>query len=342
MTENNERSKQLRNEVVDYEQTVRALLAFAALVVHDGDARRKGAQFGFGRRMSTFPQNKEHPKTDVTPDLVAQKSSLYGIVVEAKKSLSLEENQWTGVLEQLRKYDDDLVGWWTDDERVGHSDTVLLVHQSRSRRFVRFTEEQKSRQPSVFGDTSSIVEFNESPETMVYYFFRCEYGKIKDRDLSRTLENGVQVPLHRVIQTFSNIQYYDANPPLVLLLTYLWMEYFPLMREGAAYDDKKKSWRIEASVSKTAEEIQRAHGSGALYKDKRAAEFPRKGRVRETFDFLVTQKLAISPSDGSDQYLILYKPFKKSDDVREHFIRLEAGSISKEPATGKQLALFQE
>ena len=337
MTENNDRSKQVRNEVVDYEQTVRALLAFAALVVHDGDARREGSQFGFGRRMSPSPQNKKHSGTYVTPDLVAQKSSLYGIVVEAKKSLSQEENYWARVLEQLRKYDGDLVGWWADDEKVKQSDTVLLVHQTRSREFLSFTKRKKRQDPSILGQTTSIIEFNESQETVTYYFFRREHGTIRDRDLSTKLKNGVQVPLDEVIETFSNIQYYDASPPLVLLLTYLWMECFPSMLEGAAYDEKTKSSRIGASVSKTAKEIRRAHGSGALHKDKRAVEFPRTKRIREAFDFLVTHKLAESPLDASDKYIILYKRFKK--DVREHFIRLEAGTTNNKTPGEEQLAL---
>jgi hypothetical protein len=339
MTETNERSKQIRNEVVDYEQTVRALLAFAALVVHDGDVRREGAQFGFGRRMSPSGHNAEHPKPDVTPDLVAQKSRSYGIVAEAKKSLSQEQKQWRDILEQLRKYDDDLVGWWTEESRIAHSDTVLMLHQSRSRDFVGFTKDQRSRDASVFGETSSIVEFGESQETVTYYFFRREYGDIKDVDLSTKLQKGVSVPLGEVLKTFSNIQYYDADPPLVLVLTYLWMEYLPPMREHATYDDNRRSWLIKASVSETTEEIQRAHGSGALYRDTRAAEFPRKTRIREAFDFLVTHKLAESPSDGGDEYLILYKQFR--DDVREHFIRLEAGPTSKKPSQG-QMALFEE
>ncbi|MEK6303015.1 MAG: hypothetical protein AABO41_20070 [Acidobacteriota bacterium] len=88
MTTKDERWKTLLNEVVDYEQTVSALLAFAALVVHDGNSLRQDAEFGFGRRMTRVRDDGR--ETDVTPDLVAQKSLSYGIVAEAKKSLPLE------------------------------------------------------------------------------------------------------------------------------------------------------------------------------------------------------------------------------------------------------------
>jgi|KBSSwiStaDraftv2_1062776.scaffolds.fasta_scaffold2021724_2 hypothetical protein len=52
MTEKSDRSKQLSNDTVNYEQTVRAIMAFTAFVTHDGQDLRKGSQFGLGRRMS--------------------------------------------------------------------------------------------------------------------------------------------------------------------------------------------------------------------------------------------------------------------------------------------------
>lgn len=79
------------NAVEDYQQTVKALLAFAALVVHDGSEERPDAQFGLGRRMSCSENNPVVPADEeTTPDLVAQKSERFGVVVEAKKSLSRE------------------------------------------------------------------------------------------------------------------------------------------------------------------------------------------------------------------------------------------------------------
>lgn len=79
--------RRLRNEITDYEQTVDAIITFAALVVHDGNSRRKGSSFGVGRRMDTSSTNSIRPNKKVTPDLVAQRSSDYGIVAEVKKSL---------------------------------------------------------------------------------------------------------------------------------------------------------------------------------------------------------------------------------------------------------------
>src|SRR6266496_1801480 len=132
MTEKNDRWKPLLNDAVDYEQTVKALLAFAAFIVHEGDSRRPGSQFGFGRRM-----------------------------------------------------------------------------------------------------TSS----------------------------------------DRVVQSFSNIQYYDAPPPSLLILEQLWSNYFPSTLQAATYDEKLKATPILVSVKAAAEEFGDPRGSGAFSARPRSISF---------------------------------------------------------------------
>jgi hypothetical protein len=54
----------------------------------------------------------------------------------AKKSLPQNNNDnWRDVVDQLLKYDDDLTGWWTDNEFISVSCPVLLLHISRSADF---------------------------------------------------------------------------------------------------------------------------------------------------------------------------------------------------------------
>ena len=93
-----------------------ALLLFSALIVHDGREVREGGHFGFGRRMDTSVNNPVIPSSTVTPDLVAQKAEDFGIVAEIKRSLSSDPTTWTQHIDQIRKYDDRLKGWWTNTE----------------------------------------------------------------------------------------------------------------------------------------------------------------------------------------------------------------------------------
>jgi hypothetical protein len=69
-------------------------------------------------------------------EVVAQKSEAYRVVAEVKRSLPSDRTKWRSHVAQVRKYDDDLIGWWTDDNRIGEADTALLLHQSRSRAFI--------------------------------------------------------------------------------------------------------------------------------------------------------------------------------------------------------------
>jgi len=275
------------DKVNDYEQTVNAILAFAAFVVHDGTSQRPNSQFGFGRRMEISPNNLKTPSSEITPDLVAQKSKRYGIVAEAKKSLDQNQSNWIQHVEQLRKYDDDLKGWWTENEKIDKSDAVMLIHQSRGRLFRDFLENRKKEDTDSVGPNTSIIEFNESPETEPYYFFRIEFGNIQDSELMRNIYEGKQVPLEKVKISFSNIQYYDAKPPLPLLLIRLWTDYFPSKLDEGEYDEQKKAMKIQANVYDVTDELQKAFGSQALYKDERSGEFPKQKWIKEAFDELL-------------------------------------------------------
>lgn len=337
MTEKEERWKSLHDDAIDYRQTVEALLTFAAFVVHDGESKRANADFGFGRRMTN---NDDADTSNVTPDLVAQKSLSYGVVAEAKKSLTRDQSQWPKHLEQLRKYDTDLQGWWTDNELIHHSNTVMLVHHSRSRAFIRFIEGEKVNDASKIGPRTSVVEFSESPESGINIFFRLEYGTIEDAELATKLENGVPVPLHEVIKSFAHIRYYDSRPPMCQLLKELWTDYFPSLLPEADYDEELNARRIRVTIDTTAAELQKANGSLALTVDHRSSEFPRKSWIREAFDRLVKYNLALPPQEGSDEYTILYKGFR--DDVLEHFAKLEVGISDKKIAkTEEQMGLFE-
>lgn len=334
MTEKNGRSKQLFNETVNYEQTVRALIAFAALVVHDGRERRPDGEFGLGRRMTRAIDSLE-----VTPDLVAQKSTSYGIAAEAKRTLGREQNHWIKCVLQASKYRVPLQGWFTPDAGVAKHDAVVLVHQTRARQLARYLEQQvrdgKLEDPGV-----SLVEFNESVEATVYYFFRLERGGIADVELHQVLDTGRDVPINDVLQSFANVRYYDSRPPMPLLLSYLWTDYFPSFLSFAEFDEKTKTRRIRVNVQSVTQELQVANGSAALKRDARSVEFPKFSWVQDAFVRLRKFGLA-KPVDGqSGDYDVYYKAFK--GDVRQRFCDLEGRANEPEPsATEVQPDLFE-
>jgi hypothetical protein len=339
MSDKDDQIREMLDNIVDYEQTVHALLLFSALVVHDGKARRPGAEFGFGRRMHTSGKNPIEPNTDVTPDLVAQKSPEYGIVVEAKKSLPRDSNQWEVHAQRLRKYDDELTGWWTGNERIEKSDAAMLVHQSRGRLFSRYLAEFLKKAALGAQPNACVVEFNQSSETVTYYFFRAELGTIRDVELSTLLDRGINVPLDDVIESFSHIRYYDAEPPRALLLEHLWTAIFPSLLDEAEGSGEGKEIRLPVSISRITEEMQRAHGSGAMVQDKRSVEFPKTRWIKDALESLAQYRLAMPPQAGQEEYIVLYRGLR--GDVRQRFIdmQLRASLKKGERGVGEQMPL---
>ncbi len=336
--------KQALNEVENYKQTVKALLAFSAFVVHDGHELRPGAEFGFGRRMITSRENKVTPSNTVTPDLIAQKSTEYGITAEVKKSLPQDQTRWDKYVRQLLKYDDDLAGWWTPDGKIPHSDAILLLHHSRSRAFCRFLRKVQEDEPDKVGRNTSVVEFGSSDETASYYFFRVEHGSLHDQELVGQLDDGIQIPLDKVLQSFPNVRFYDSPPPMAFLLTELWMGIFPAMLDGAEYDEKYKATKFSASVRDVTDELQKAYGSETLYRDEQSVQFPRQKWIKEAFEKLVEFKMAIPPTNDSDKYQILFRTLR--GDILKRFIALTLSEriAGEGPSTeeGNQLPLFDE
>src|SRR5258708_31042461 len=107
--------------------------------------------------MNTSHVNRVAPDTIVTPDAVIQLSNGLGYVVEAKKSLPLNSDYWVNEVEQLQKYDDDLTGWWIEPAPMVC--IVLLLHYSRSVKFINYLRDQLDQGKVIFQKKVSVVEF---------------------------------------------------------------------------------------------------------------------------------------------------------------------------------------
>ena len=292
-----------------YEATVHVLLTFAAYVTHDGRQRRPRSLFGFGRRMDMCRARPESecgdvqsdsdekltdeelsatgttPQAEVTPDLVAQKSPTLGIVAEVKAGMSDSDDVWDDYIGRLESYDTRLAGWWTDTAGIEKSIAILLIHRSKSRRLVRALKKRISEGDVSLSRNTAVIEFVRSDQVDTYYSFRSEWGQVQDPDLGPRLYDSVEVPLKKVIQEFSAIQFYDAEPPLPMMLEILWGEFFGQI-EDLEYDEETKSWPLGITVDAVTSELQKAYGSGALHCDHRSCEFPRATWVRRALDTL--------------------------------------------------------
>lgn len=330
-----------REERGNYQDTVQALLAFAALVVHDGRAIRPGAAFGFGRHMTHPPTEISGVAYDVTPDLVAQRSPAYGVVVEAKATLPKDHTRWDRHVEQLRKYDDHLLGWWTGDSTIPQYDAVLLVNLTYSVALGEHLELLRAKDPNAVGPTTAIVEYSRQDQVESWILYRLHWGHISDTDLHQELHYSKNVPIDRVLASFGAVKFYDADPPLPYLLEELWLNVLPSLVADQDYDHDLKAFPVAVTVEQITDELQKAHGSKRLQTDSRSAEFPTRTNIRDALDELVRLGLA---ARGGEQgtYTVAFKHQK--GDVFAWFVKLlskHSGKNPKDEVSG-QLPLFPE
>ena len=170
-----------------------------------------------------------------------------------------------------------------------------------------------------------MIEFNRSGERQVNYFFRLEFGDIRDPELAERLKEGVAVPIEKVIRSFANVKFYDADPPIHSLLALLWIDYFTPLAAETEYDQNLKAFPINVSAMAIADELQRAYGSQLLEQDDRSVQFPTVKIVRKALEALVTIKLAMVLPNSTGEYRVLYRQF--NDDVLLRF-----ASMLKTPA----------
>lgn len=246
--------KEIRNEINDYEQTIHAIVGFMNFFLFDpGRKERRNDVIAFqGRRFSPSPGksiNEKGERVDyVTPDIGILLPSKSGVIGEVKKSFPLDQKHWFKTFEQLMKYDDDLIGWPTGDEKIDSHDIVLILHQSRGERVSEFYETHKEKEIEI-KRPFSIVEFNRSDEVKSNYFFRKKLGDLSENEVDRQLKYGVQVPMEVFIGIYSTIKLYDDKPPLPYLLELIWTHVvLERARESEQYIKLRKNQKMEVDL----------------------------------------------------------------------------------------------
>ncbi len=312
----------VRRKIEDYRTTIQALQSFISVTNWDGEANqhRPDAHASFGRRMTRNSDEDGAAPNNVTPDAVVQRSLLLGYVVEAKKSLPANDDRpnvdrWRKIIDQLQKYDDELIGWWTQSEIIPTSNVVLLIHQTRLADFRAYLEELVRAGEVTFRHPISLVEFSRSYEVKEFIFLRKEWGQIEDRDVSRTLISGVSIPIEKLVSSYGEKKFYDTKPMVVEhTMIILWQDLFTAMRVGVDYSDQDKAWLLDVRVHELTLELQKLYGSHG-HQD-REVEYPKLDWVREALDTFVSIKLARRINDNGN-YTILFKHIKS--DLHEKF-----------------------
>jgi hypothetical protein len=233
--------------------------------------------------------------------------------------MAMGDDVWDSYNERLTRYASPLSGWWTPTETITQADAVLLMHRSRCRQFVRYLDERTDRNLPVPPEGAAVVEFVRSGQVATFYSFSLEWGALRDADIGARLQDATaEIPLEQVIDSLAAVQFYDACPPMPMLLEIIWGELFS-MKDNDSFDQRTRSWPVMVNVDSFTTELQRAYGSRALSRDERSCEFPTRGWIRQALDELVSLGLAEQGSTRDD-YKAHVKAFE-GGDVRSEFVR---------------------
>lgn len=306
-TKDNITLKKVKENSEDYRTTILALQAIIGFLTWDkkNNRRIRGSKDSFGRKMDTSAKNQIAPNSTITPDAIIQKDISLGYIVEAKKSLPNNQEHWQKIVNQIKKYDDNLKGWWTDSELIGRICLILLLEISRSHSFKKYIEKKIERgEITPFTYPFSIVEFSRSLELNAYLFIRKYWGKIEDKSTSERLENGEKIPILKLIGSYGEKKFYDSPPEVEYIMVILWQDIFTAKKYEVEYDENKKAYAFDVNIGELTKELQMLFGSKG--NEHREISYPQYSWVRQAIEEFEKINLAEKKSDDGD-YTILVK-----------------------------------
>lgn len=338
--QNNLTIEQVRERIDEYKGTIHALQAFISLTTWDPGSRQQGpgSIYSFGRRMTTSANNQIAPNIEVTPDAVIQASQQTGYTVEAKYSLPKDTRHWEDDASQLLKYDDDLTGWWTRDERISTCTNVMLIHWSRSVQFVEFLESWITQNQVTLSPSTAIVEFTKADNAKEFYNLRLLWGQVADATLTQTLKYGKMVPIEKVVGTYGSKKFYDTEPIVVeFTMAIIWQDYLNERADRSLHDKKLGGIPIYINLDELTIELQKLFGQPS--NSNRDVEFPHKSWIQTAMDEFVNIKLArpLENDPNGYDYLVIFRRINK--ELLEYFV--ESRKKARKNPTAKQLGLFE-
>jgi hypothetical protein len=304
----------IREDADNYVNSVLAVLALVNELRWDSGKRllRSSTNYEIGRRMTTSANNTISPETQITPDFVVQESK-YGVIGEITYSLAQDEAGWLDKLKQLRKYDDDLLGWWTPTEKLPSHDIACLVQFSRMVMVsdILAKHRRKKKTDLKFESNLAIVGFNRSSgATQEYMSLIKNFGELSDKTTSERLRKSVQVPLERLVIEYKDKKFVDFEPPMAYLLQILWENLFTSYLDECPYDEEKGYAPIPVTVDRVTDDLQKAYGFSST--GPRSPEVPKKRWIRRALDHLVVFRFA---TKIDEEYTIKYRRIKRGDPI---------------------------
>ncbi len=301
----------LLREIDNYQDTVFGLLAFLNECGWSPEKRTVHPElhFGVGRRMDTSPHNNVSPNATVTPDLIVQKEDNSGVVAEVKHSWP-STSAWDDAISQIEKYDDDLLGWWTDSESLAEPhELVLLVHGSQAVKVSDFVGKAVDAGRHNFARKPIIVGYQRTEQVQQFIQLRREYGRFRNQAFDTRMRQIVPVPVDKIV--WRDRRFCDHPPPIPFLMVMLWDDIFDSLAEQVDQQPGQRYTGLVVAVDEIARQLQTYYGF--VSDGRRNPGIPRPQWVREVLEYFVRLRLA---HKNDDRYVIHYRRFRGDKLVR--------------------------
>ncbi len=332
--------QRLKDESDNYEQTVIAIISFAHLLRYDDSPKNylPDSVFFIGRKMDTSPNNRINPNSFATPDLILQISPKYGIVGEVKKSLPQNKEFWKKYFRQLQKYDDDLKGWKTPNEKIQKMDLVFLTDYLLKSEVLEYIKLKIQTGEFKTNNNFCVVTFMRLHESEEKFTFENISGKFSDMYANEILKIGTPraMPLEDVMNYNKNftVKFYDSPPPLPYMMMVLWDNIFPSIKTIEQYIDEKgkKRQKFEVNIDFLTNELREKFSHNANH-DSRQKKIPEKDWVKKAMDEFVRLGYAETKIDDKNSYIVkkrlIKEPLERFCKDVEKGRSLKLGTIQK-------------
>ena len=222
-----ERINELRKECDNYNRALEALKGLAHEMLWDTDLKAcvaDGKAF-FGRRMHSSEANRIAPSRKLTPDLVGQRTATSGFIVELKASVPENAEHRQAKLEDVQKYDDDLLGWPTPTQKLDTHDLILLIDYPNSEVIKRDIERMLASKQMTSERPFALVYFNHTQRAEdTWLALHLISGQVSDSEKQQKLSRIQMMHPENIAANpiFGKVLIYDACPPLPLLMLRLY------------------------------------------------------------------------------------------------------------------------
>ncbi|MDD1664539.1 MAG: hypothetical protein LUQ32_04235 [Methanomicrobiales archaeon] len=306
--------RELSNEVDNYLGTIEAIISFCHFLMWDDKIKKfiPKTHFHIGRKMETSSANRIQPDTIVTPDFIIQLNENYGIIGEVKISFSNERVRWDDDFVQLQKYDDDLKGWFTVNERIKSNDIILLSHYSRKVDITDYLNEKIRSREISFNRPFALVVFSRFIQNQVFISFELSFGSISDKEYNEEFRKIAKIPLRHIEPIYGTVTFYDADPPVPLTMATLWDHIFPPYLEIPDYMEARgiKQKIIHVNVHDL---LLRMKELSSIYfdDDERQPDIPKISWIRDAMKQFVELGYA-EETENNDIFTVKYRNLHES------------------------------